>query len=211
MLFLACAHAHQLAPAPGASVEPGHARIAEQTVEGVRLRVDSSAWREGPVRDVLSPVQVEFENGSDHALRVAYSQLTLSDGRGFRLQALPPFQVALENATAAVVPDVAWSRFWLSPWDARFYHPGLPVWSGAWAYDPAYYASGRGGWPAALPDQDVLRRALPEGVLEPGGAVSGFLYFPDQPAGKALTFTATLVDANTNEVFGAIEIPFVVK
>jgi hypothetical protein len=210
-LSMACAHEHRLVPAAGAALEPGNPRVAEVTAEGVRLRIDSSAWRAGRVRDALSPVLIRLQNGSGRPLRVAYSQFTLSTADGFRIQALPPFQVAVQNASSAVVPDYAWSGFWLAPWQARFYQPGLPIWPGPLAYDPAYYSGWVGAWPPALPDQDVLRRALPEGVVDAGGKVSGFLYFPDQPRGRALTFSASLVDARTNEVFGTIEIPFTVK
>jgi hypothetical protein len=196
VLGLACAHAHQLVPAAGAPREPGNPRVAAETVEGVRLRVDSSAWREGYVRDALSPLQVSIDNGSDRPLRIAYTQFTLSVGKGFRLQALPPFQVAIQNATATAVPYCPWVGFWT--WDGRF-------------YDPGYCAGWGSAWPAALPDQTVLRHALPEGIVDPGGRVSGFLYFPDQPEGEAVTFVASLVDATTSQVFGTIEIPFRVK
>ncbi len=47
----------------------------------------------------------------------------------------------------------------------------------------------------------MLRKAIPEGVIAPGGHVAGFLYFakvaPDTPEAN---FTAKLVDAHRNAV-----------
>lgn len=209
-LALSCAHPLQLVPAPGAPVEPGSRGVVQQTVEGVRVQVDPGAWRGRYLQGVLSPVLVRIENGSPRALRIAWPQFTLSAGR-FQAQALPPFHVAVQSTPVAVAPYYPWSGYWLEPWEARFYQPGAPVWSGPLAYEPGYYAAWGPGWPPVLPDEDVLRRALPEGVADPGGSVAGFLYFPERPKGTAVVFDASLVDARSNEVFGKVEIPFVVK
>lgn len=204
----ACAHPRQLVPAADAPTVAGHPRVAEETVSGVHLQVDSAAWTGGRVSDVLSPVKVTLRNDSEHPLRIAYGAFTLGRPNGFRLQALPPFQVAAQSA-AAVAPAYAWTGFSIAPWHARWYGGRFPVWSGL-AFD-APYGPAYGGWPAALPDQDVLRHALPEGVLDPGGKLEGFLYFPDQPRGTALELLAALTDAATGQVFGTIAIPFTVK
>jgi hypothetical protein len=58
----------------------------------------------------------------------------------------------------------------------------------------------------------MLEQALPEGVVESDGSVSGFLYFP--AVGKReeqVTFEMKLVDAKTAETFGTARIPFLVK
>ncbi len=206
-----CAHEGQLVPAPSAQTVPGHPRTAEETVEGVHVVVDSDAWRGGSVSDVLSPVRVTIENGSNRPLRIAYDVFTLGGPNGFRLAALPPFRVAAQNAVA-VAPAFGFGLgFGYAPWVGPYF-PGAPLWThGAFAFDAAYYNRFYGGWPAALPDQDVLRNALPEGVLDPGGNVSGFLYFADQPKGTALTFLAALVDADSGQTFGTVAIPFTVK
>jgi hypothetical protein len=58
----------------------------------------------------------------------------------------------------------------------------------------------------------MLRRALPEGTLEDGGALDGFLYFQDvgEREGR-VTLEARLVDARTGEQFGTLSIPFQVE
>ncbi|WP_242342087.1 hypothetical protein [Anaeromyxobacter terrae] len=206
----ACVHQRQLVPGSSAQTVPGHPRRAEETVEGVHVIVDSDAWRAGMVRDVLSPVRVTIENGSPRPLRIAYGEFTLGGANGFRLAALPPYQVAARNPMV-VDPGFGGVGFWYAPWAGRYYRRA-PLWlHGEFPLDAAYYDRFYGGWPAALPDEEVLRQALPEGVLDPGGHISGFLYFPDQPRGTALTFFAALVDAATGQSFGTVAIPFTVK
>lgn len=210
---LACTHTRELVPGPGAQTAPGHPRTAEETIEGVHVLVDSDAWRSSPVREVLSPVRVTLENGTARALRVSYGQFTLGGPSGFRLAALPPYQVVAQDVAASgatVPPGFVGQNYFVAPWAARYYR-GVAPWYGPFPYDPVYYNRWYGAWPPNLPNDEVLRHALPEGVLQPGGKVSGFLYFKDQPPGTALTFYAALVDGNSGEAFGTVAIPFTVK
>lgn len=54
-----------------------------------------------------------------------------------------------------------------------------------------------------------MQKALPEGVLEAGGKVTGFLYFEEIDVGpdETATFTTVLVNASNGETVGAIRIP----
>jgi hypothetical protein len=205
----ACAHQAGLVPAPGAQVEPGRPLTAEETVAGVRVQVDAGAWRGERRNDVLAPVRVDLTNGSGRPLRVTYAAFSLGNPHGFRLAALPPFQVAAQNATAVANPAFVGGGFLVAPWHARFY-PHLGVWSGPLAFDAPYYDQWYPAWPS-VPDQEVLRQALPEGVLEPGGHAQGFLYFRREKPGAAVEFLASLVDAATGQTFGTISIPFTVR
>jgi hypothetical protein len=206
---LACTHTNQLTPAPSAQTLPGNPRTAEETVAGVRVIVDSDAWRSGRVRDVLSPVRVTIENRGTRRLRIAYNEFTLGGPSGFRLAALPPYHVAVTNASV-VQPAFVGTGFFLTPSAGRFYR-WPSVWSGPFPLDAPYFDRFYPAWPATLPDEEVLRNALPEGVLEPGGSVSGFLYFTNQPRGTQLTFYGALVDADQGQSIGTIAIPFLVK
>jgi hypothetical protein len=49
---------------------------------------------------------------------------------------------------------------------------------------------------------------LPEGVLDNGGRITGFLYFGGLDHPQSVSFTADLVDASTGAHFGRIVIPF---
>lgn len=62
-----------------------------------------------------------------------------------------------------------------------------------------------------LPSVDMLQKALPEGVLDPGGRITGFVYFEELRDGARIDFTIRLFDAVTGESFGALELPFIVE
>lgn len=212
-LAAACVHQRELVPAPGAQTAPGRPRVAEETVEGVRVQVDSAAWTSAPVSDVLSPVRVTIENGSERPLRISYGQFTLGAPNGFRLAALPPYQVFAADIGArsgTVPPGFVGDNFFLAPWAAGYYR-GVAPWYGPFPYDPVYYNRWYGAWPTNLPNEEVLRHALPEGVLQPRGKASGFLYFKDQPKGTELTMYFSLVDGDRGQAFGTIDLPFTVK
>jgi hypothetical protein len=100
---------------------------------------------------------------------------------------------------------------WIAPWHSRFCRSRLGVWPGPFPLDAPYYAATFPAWPSGLPNEEIVSRALPEGVLDPGGRVDGFLYLRDRPRGTQLTFLAALVDASTGQPFGTVQIPFVVK
>ncbi len=59
----------------------------------------------------------------------------------------------------------------------------------------------------------MISMAMPEGVLEPGGSIAGFLYFEDVEDTdiQQVDFTVALVDADTEEGIGTARIPFVVQ
>ncbi|MGH9559639.1 MAG: hypothetical protein ACRD30_10400 [Bryobacteraceae bacterium] len=55
----------------------------------------------------------------------------------------------------------------------------------------------------------MIRKAIPEGVVNPGGHVEGYLYFQKIPKDtQNLIFIARLNDARTHAEFGTIRIPF---
>ncbi len=88
--------------------------------------------------------------------------------------------------------------------------PGDPMWQGPFDYDWDYYWDYYREWPVQLPTRDMIRSALPEGVLGTPGSVSGFVYFSNLPPGEhQATLTMTLVDADTEVPFGTIRIPLV--
>jgi hypothetical protein len=63
-----------------------------------------------------------------------------------------------------------------------------------------------------LPTQDMVKRALPEGRLENGGTIAGFLYFQGvADRERQVILQAQLMDANTGEGLGELSIPFYVR
>ena len=58
----------------------------------------------------------------------------------------------------------------------------------------------------------MIAEALPEGVLEPGGHVDGFVYFQGVMRREdRVRFDLKLIDGNSNEQLGEAVVPLVVK
>jgi hypothetical protein len=91
----------------------------------------------------------------------------------------------------------------LSHHDEDAFEPRHP-----WDYDEYTPTSNLLEFPR--PSEDKLEKGIPEGVVKPGGDISGFLYFSKHDWGR-VTFTMNLVDAKTGKAFGTIGIPFVMR
>jgi hypothetical protein len=215
VLGTACAVSPRLEPAPSAR-QVGDTSAFDQAA-GVRIVVDGNAWQGFPpqLRTVL-PVKVTLENRSEHPVRLRYGEFALRTPQGEHLAALPPLKIDSTEEVRGyggagltpIDPLFSGSGFFVAPGFGPYY-PGLTPWPETFASDPIYFDRFHGMWPVELPTQDMIARALPEGVILPGGAVSGFLYFPDlDDEVSEVTFTAELVDAKSGEHLGRLAIPF---
>ena len=205
---------------------------------GVRLTVDGDAWRADPhnLGEVMMPLLVTIENHSGRAIRIAYVQFDLLGGSGFRYPAIPPLQSrpAVGELTSPAAPALAeyhparpsrvYPRFaprrihprfelrgfFIAPWFAPFY-PGFAPWPYAFPYEPYIYSS-YDAWPSRLPTEDMLAAALPEGVVQDGGRVMGFLYFQGvQSRESHVQLEVRLIDAMNGQMVGTVSIPFSVR
>ena len=88
----------------------------------------------------------------------------------------------------------------MAPYLSRFYS-GLTLFAGPFVYDSFFYTS---YYPRfvqlQLPTGGTVQKALPEGVLQPGGRMTG-----DDDMGR---FLMDLVDASTTRAIGTISIPW---
>jgi hypothetical protein len=207
----------RLRPAPGVATLPGQSKTAAARVAGVQVTARGDNWRGQPsnLEGFITPMQVSIENNSNSPLRIRYNEFNLAAG-GLRSAALPPQNI---KGTATVATPVAAplrprfysNRFALAPWYSPWYR-GYRVWNRPWAFDAGYYNQYYSYWQIPLPTTDMLEQAIPEGVLEPEGQVSGYLYFQKlRDEVKQAEFTAQLVDAETGRNLGTINLPFVVK
>ena len=209
----------QLDPAPGATTIG--TETAVDRVRGVRMTAETGAW-EGlaSVKTEVTPIRVTIENGSAAPLRLRYNEFALVGSDGRRYAALPPYGVEGEVDTPRLAgtyapvtaPGFTYSGFRVAPYYGSLY-PTLTAYNDPFHYDRVYYDR---YYPAyrdiELPTQTMVREVLPEGVIDPGGRVSGFLYFERvDPASARVRFRADLADARTGEQFGEITIPFVVE
>lgn len=208
--LLSCTSTPRLSPAPGAQpAPPGPGKGAMATVRGVSMIARSDAWSGFPPNlQRVTPILVTIENNGPTPLRLRYNEFTLVDpmtGQSYR--AIPPFDVRGTEVEPVTAPN--YSRFWVAPYYSRYY-PGIRPYRGAFPFDDLYYDRYYPAWvDIQLPTGDMVQKALPEGVLDPGGVVTGYLYFQnvDRDAGL-VEFRGELVDARSGRQFGLIEIPF---
>jgi hypothetical protein len=121
------------------------------------------------------------------------------------------------GATGRVIitPGFDYDDFYPAPYWGYGY-AGIGPWPYAWGWGPnfGYYGTYYPMWQVKLPTESMLRKAIPEGVVQNGGFISGFIYFQkpkDENKNSQLEFVARLIDAQTGQQFGTIRIPFVVK
>ena len=89
-----------------------------------------------------------------------------------------------------------WGPHWWSPYPYPYPY---------WGYPYHYY------YGTPIPSQDMITAALPEGIVENGGRVLGFLYF-QRVVGREtnLRFEARFPEAKSNETVAVIGVPLVV-
>ncbi|MDB4874391.1 MAG: hypothetical protein JWM41_837 [Gemmatimonadetes bacterium] len=204
----------KLSPAPGVAVVPGPGQGAAASAAGVRVVARAQAWKWEP-RDLdtkVTPIFVELQNDSDRPVAVRYNHISLTDAAGHRFNVMPPYDIdaTLSEAFTVQSPYYGFDRFAVAPYLSRWY-PRFSRYGGAFAYDPAYYSPYVTAYRnVRLPTVDMVQRALPEGVLSPGGRASGFVYFEAlHRDAKTLTLAVDVIDANTGAVLGTAQIPFV--
>lgn len=222
-LLAGCADRVSLMPAPSATTVPtsGEATAAVETVSGVRVKVISREWPgEANISEAVTPLKVEINNNSDKPVLIRYSEIRLVTPTGQAYAALPPFAID-ENVSAPrlasgyypiTLPGFTATRFTVSPLYSPLY-PGFPVAAGTFPHDPLYYGRYGNFWRSVeLPTTAMTRLALPEGVLDPGGRMQGYLYFQQvDPDVAHLRFRMDLIQAGRGDEFGSIEIPFLVS
>lgn len=216
--FVACARYPALLPAPGAHLAPEGG--AEARAEGIEIRIDGTAW-DGIPRDlstVITPVWVELHNESERPMQVRYEAFSLLGDSGFHYAVLPPFHpdaAPAYGAAPAKAEGKAKTRrmrthrqFFVAPYYGPFFD--YQPWPYPFLYEPGYYDRYYAMWASPLPSPDMLAEALPEGVLDQGGQIGGFLYFQRAPdSEQSVRFQARLIDARSEDVFGEVLIPMV--
>ena len=197
--------ATRLVPAPDAMLLPGRGGGAMGEAAGVRLFARTEAWSGDPATldYEMTPILVTVENGSSIPLRLRYNQFSLGAASGQLFVARAPSDITgfvtetRPGASVGFGGGMSWgfpgSRFGWDPF------PNDPF------YDPYFRRQ------IPLPTGDMVRKALPETVVEPGAQVSGFVYFEKVRGADRVTLHATLVNARTDERFGVVSIPFIVK
>lgn len=205
---LACAHTPDFRPAPGAALVTGEPRAAQAVAAGVRVVVNEKPWQGEPsnLPDLVTPMQVTLINDSDVPIPIRYRDFSLATENGVRVSALPPLHIQRPGAQiVAVQPLFPSEGFYLFGPYAAFY-PGFPLWTGPFDSDLAWYDATY-QWQPSLPTPDMLQKALPEGVLQHGGHVSGYLYFNRVQGKGRVAFHARFLESGTGRTLAEVDIP----
>lgn len=217
LIFLglaACAAETALEPAPGVMVR-GDEEWAVGGFEGVLLKANPDAWTGYPeIIEKVTPMKVRIINNHGSAVRIQYNLFSLISSTGKRYSVLPPYEIdaTVKRSLPARGPYGFTSReFFVAPHHRGFY-PGIPS-ATAWGYrDPCYYSCYRKAWmELELPTDRMLSRALPEGDIQPGGEVTGFLYLEKVENEDEVELHMDLKEAEDGYVFGRITLPFFVE
>ena len=195
---------------PGQSFLPVDGAVTR--AGGVQMLARAGVWDGTPTNlaERLTPMKVTIRNDSPVSIRVRYNEFMLTLPHGKVLKALPPFQIDAQTARS-VAPFYPATGFRYAPYYSS-YMPSASLYGGRFENDAAYwsrYAPVLGT--VDLPTADMLARALPEGVVEPGGSVAGFLYFAGVGNDVArVGLRADLVNADTGQLRVSLTLPFVV-
>lgn len=202
-----CAYRPYLVPAANIPTAPNNAKTGVAEAAGVRIEANGDAWTGQPsnLGRLITPVLVTVQNKSGKPLRIQYKDFKLTGSPGFNSVALPPFKITGSVPSAPVevtTPGFGYDGFQLAPYYGSYY-PGLGLWDGPFDDDYSFYTTYFAQWPVQLPTKEMIRRAIPEGVIAEGGRLSGFLYFSKVPQGdKSVTLAESLVDAKTGRLLG---------
>lgn len=215
LLTASCGGRPELVPSPEASLVEGDPLAARRTVAGVTVTAEPGAWAGRPASlRVVTPVLVTLDNRGAAPLLVRYSELALEGPSGERFAALPPYDIegTATGYESAGGPSYPMMGFSVAPYASRYF-PFYGTYGGDFFYDRSYYGTYYSEFKRiGLPTSDMVQKALPEGVVDPGGKVQGFIYFQNVAEGlRQVEFRYELVHANSGERFGIVKIPFRIR
>ena len=207
-----------LKPAPGANPAPGGGATASAGgVEMVTMTPDFPGIVD--IEGVVTPVKVAITNTGNSTVLIRYSDFKLVGADGTVYPALPLYKI---DGTASAPtsglygpigsPLFLHRGFRVAPYYGGLY-PGIPRFGGrfgGWGrYDWNDYDLAFGGLHSVkLPTPEMYRNVLPEGVLDPGGSLQGWLYFKHVGNQKGdIAFDASVMSV-TGTALGSLSIPY---
>jgi len=188
------------------------------TKDSVTVTVSSDAWNgNDEVKKEVTPLKIKVENNNEKPIEITYDKLSLVTKDGDLYAALPIYDVRgdLDKAelimedTITVKTEMNYDRFYLYPMYTHVIND-VPVsqyqYFGKESYYKKYYADWKD---TGMPTSAMRNLALPEGTLENGGSISGFVYFQKvDPDLKEITLNMAIVNAESDLVINSIKVPF---
>jgi hypothetical protein len=209
---VACAHG-ELVPARKAKRVAGAPTAAYAVVEGVRCSANVGAWSESgdELPDGIVPVKVRIKNDSGKPIRVMHEDFVFTGKNGRTYRPVPVLPLDRDVPVPSVRPMYAASNFYVAPSFRRAYRQ-LEPWPSALERDDELYERQFQRWGNQRPSLETIRMALPEGVLEDGGVITGFLFFESPLSRESnVTFQAEFDHGRNGDLVSSIEIPFAVE
>lgn len=208
---------------PAATAEPvsGMEDAARTSVKGVRVLTQAAPWPgETPIENEVTPIRVRIENDGRIPIDVRYRDLTLLGPEGNRYNALPPYRIGgtvtqpeVDRSYGPITnPGFTFSGFELAPYYSPVY-PDMAVYTDPFVYDANFYGNAYRYWEETdLPTMEMLQQAMPEGVVNSGGNIEGWVYFEKVPEHESRVVLRTdLVDSRTGKEFAEVRILYDVE
>lgn len=184
----------------------------------IEITVEYAEWPEAVrITEEVTPIRIVIENRGDVPISVRYGDFALLGTSGTAYRALAPFDIE-GSAIVLGSPDMRLHNPAIEYRSFRVYqpygpvYPGLDTFSGPYSYD-AYYTDTYAYWPRReLPTEEMIERALPEGVLDPGGRLAGWLYFERVDDDEDwVIFDAVLGDVESGDPLSRLSVTFIVS
>lgn len=182
---------------------------ASEKVADISVLIETQAWSGDPaILSKVTPVRVTIQNKSGNLIRVRSSEFAFVSDNGQRYSALPPYDVK-GSVEKQVTPGFACDHFMIAPYYSGYF-PDIEACPDDFTYDQVYYNNYYPDWAQfQLPTREMLRLALPDGVVDVGGYVSGFLYFQNiSTKEQRVKFIAKLINAVNGDLMGTVSMPF---
>jgi hypothetical protein len=217
LVLAGCSTTADLKPAPAAQTVAGHTDAARASTQGVSLLVQADDWP-GPVdiQKAVTPLKIRIENKGPQPVQIRYNEFALISSENRTFSALPLSRIEEEVAVPVRVyhsPRFYHRNFHVAPHYAGIY-PEVPPYHLRFPYDPYYNSVYYGYWDQReMPTSEMISRVLPEGVIDSGGMLDGWMFFEkvDASALNRVVFRSDLINAETGKKFAEVRIPFVVK
>jgi hypothetical protein len=166
---------------PAAPAGPGP---IVQELSGLRISVAAGAWQGRPrsLPDRVLPLLVSVHNTGERPVSVSRGDFFLLDDANRQYLPLPPTEVVALLGSAP----------------SGSFYPSIGI-GGSTGGGDTVFGGGLGmalGGGSGGDVRDVIQQALPEGRVQPGVALTGFIYFPvPAPGYETLRFVAAPQEA----------------
>lgn len=211
-----------------ADLEPATAadevRFLERAARGqegdIVMIAQAAAWPgDAIITQKVSPLRLRIENHGEVPVAVHLGKIALEGSSGRTYLAVPPVLLSGSVDHTAppptpLTPGYEASRFVIAS-KYRTIYPRRSAYGGTFNYDLNDNRMRYGYWDIEelLPTPEMIGNALPEGVLESGGDVTGWVYFEkvDQDAETQVALAAAIMPVEGQVPLAEFEVPFVTE